>query len=64
MHRVVNPKPEFCDTTRMSVVFFHQPNYDAQISCIPTCTTADDPPHHEPVTSGQWVLDKLSKSVY
>ena len=31
---------------------------------IPTCTTADDPPHYEPVTSGQWVLDKLSKSVY
>lgn len=64
MHSVVNPKPEFCDTSRMSVVFFHQPNYDAEISCIPTCTTADDPPHYEPVTSGQWVLDKLSKSVY
>lgn len=64
MHRVVNPKPEFCDTSRMSVVFFHQPNYDAEIRCIPTCTTADDPPHYEPVTSGQWLLDKLSKSVY
>ncbi|MXZ79461.1 MAG: isopenicillin N synthase family oxygenase [Acidimicrobiia bacterium] len=64
MHRVVNPKPEFCDTSRMSVVFFHQPNYDAEIRCIPTCTTGDDPPHYEPVTSGQWVLDKLSKSVY
>ena len=35
MHRVVNPKPEFCDTSRMSVVFFHQPNYDAEIHCIP-----------------------------
>ena len=64
MHRVANPKPEFHDTARMSVAFFHQPNYDAQIRCIPTCTTADDPPHHETVTSGQWVLDKLSKSVY
>lgn len=37
---------------------------DAEIRCIPTCTSPDDPPRHPPVTSGQWVLDKLSKSVY
>ena len=63
MHRVVNPSPEFRLRSRMSVAFFHQPDYDAEITCIPTCTSDDDPPHHEPVTSGQWVIDKLSKSM-
>jgi isopenicillin N synthase-like dioxygenase len=63
MHRVVNPEPELGRTSRMSVAFFHQPNYDAEIVCIPSCTSTDDPPRHEPVSSGQWVIDKLSKSV-
>ena len=32
MHRVVNPPRELADTARRhSVVFFHQPNYDARI---------------------------------
>ena len=63
MHRVVNPEPELGRTSRMSVAFFHQPNYDAEIVCIPSCTSIDDPPRHQPVSSGQWVIDKLSKSV-
>ena len=23
--------------------------------CIPTCTSPDDPPRHEPITSGEWL---------
>lgn len=63
MHRVINPAPEVAGTSRMSVAFFHQPDYDAEIRCIPTCETPERPWAHEPVTSGQWVIDKLSKSV-
>ena len=63
MHRGINPEPGVQPTSRMSVAFFHQPDYDAEIRCIPTCTNVDQPPRHEPVTSGEWVLDKLSKSV-
>lgn len=63
MHRVVNPDPDQASSSRMSVAFFHQPDYDAEIVCIPTCTDGDTPPRHQPVTSGEWVLDKLSKSV-
>lgn len=63
MHRVVNPAPEHSGTSRMSVAFFHQPDYDAEIVCIPTCTSPEDPPRHDVVASGQWVIDKLTKSV-
>lgn len=38
MHRVVNPPREMgVGSRRQSLVFFHQPNYDAVIECIPTC---------------------------
>ena len=40
---------------RISVAFFHQPTYDAVIECIPTCTSPDDPPRYEPITSGEWL---------
>jgi isopenicillin N synthase-like dioxygenase len=39
MHRVVNPpRDQAIGSRRQSLVFFHQPNYDAVIECIPTCT--------------------------
>lgn len=63
MHRVVNPGRTDAGRDRISIPFFHQPSRDAAISCIPTCTSADDPPHHRVVTSGEWVLGKTRKQV-
>lgn len=63
MHRVVNPPRDAAGSARVSIPFFHQPDYDAEIVCIPTCTTPDDPPRYAPVASGDWVLAKLTKSI-
>lgn len=63
MHRVVNPAPQARHTDRLSVAFFHQPDYDAEIRCISTCTDANNPERHAPVSSGEWMLEKLTKSV-
>ena len=39
-HLVVNtPHDKGIGICRLSLVFFHQPNYDAGIECIPTCCT-------------------------
>ena len=55
MHRVVNPAPEVAGTSsRISIAFFHQPNYDAVIECIPTCVGADRPALYPPVRSGDY----------
>lgn len=44
MHRVVNPpRDRGVGSRRQSLVFFHQPNYDAEIECIPTCCTEGAP---------------------
>lgn len=61
-HRVVAPTEPTGD--RISIAFFHQPAYDARIECIPTCSSPDDPPHHEPTTSGEWILTMLQKTIY
>jgi isopenicillin N synthase-like dioxygenase len=49
LHRVVNPPPDADgDTRRLSLVFFHNPNHDAEIaSLVPDC-----PARYPPTTSG------------
>ena len=63
MHRVVNPPREEAEKSRQSLAFFHQPNFDAKISCIPTCKSVDNPPRYKDVKAGEWILAKLEKSV-
>ena len=54
LHRVVNPSKELAaDSRRISLVFFHNPNYDADVSCIPTCLKPDEQPKYPPTTSGE-----------
>jgi isopenicillin N synthase-like dioxygenase len=53
LHRVVNPdEGEVAGSRRQSVIFFHNPNYDAEIRCIPTCVEPGAEPKYEPITSG------------
>ena len=37
---------------RQSFIFFHNPNYDADITCLPGCAGPDRPPRYAPTTSG------------
>lgn len=62
LHRVVNPPRTGADSTRLSLLFFHQPNYDAVIECLPTCTDAANPPRYERITSGDHVARKVDLS--
>jgi isopenicillin N synthase-like dioxygenase len=53
LHRVANPdEGEVAGSRRQSLIFFHNPNYDAEIRCIPTCLRPGDQPRYEPITSG------------
>lgn len=64
LHRVVNPPAELASTARrQSLVFFHQPNYDAIIQTLPSCYGAGRPKRYEPVTFGdhwtrKWLVSK------
>lgn len=53
-HRVLNPPREMARaSSRMSIAFFHHPNYDTSIECIPGCA-GDAPPKYAPVLSGEF----------
>jgi isopenicillin N synthase-like dioxygenase len=56
LHRVTNPPDGEWDRSRYSLVFFHQPNYDAVIDSL----DRTHPAKYEPVTSGAHLFRKLS----
>jgi isopenicillin N synthase-like dioxygenase len=61
-HRVVNPPFEIArDHDRLSLVYFVQPNYDAEIKCIDSCKSADEPAKYPPVLNGDYLYSKFSK---
>ncbi len=62
MHRVVNPpRDRASGSRRISLVFFHQPNYDALVECLDSCRDPQHPPKYEPVTSGDHLYSKFVK---
>jgi isopenicillin N synthase-like dioxygenase len=61
MHRVVNPpRDKSMSSRRQSLIFFHQPNYDALIECLPTCLD-NGRAKYAPITSGEHLLMKMQK---
>ncbi|MFX8907077.1 hypothetical protein ABTM87_19795, partial [Acinetobacter baumannii] len=46
---------------RISLVFFHQPNYDAMVECLEGCARDGLPPKYAPVSSGDHLRSKFVK---
>jgi isopenicillin N synthase-like dioxygenase len=60
LHRVVPPPRDTAGPVRRrSVAWFQQPNWDAVIECLPTCSDESNPPRYAPVTSGDHLMAKL-----
>ncbi len=62
LHRVGNPPPEAARRDRISLVFFHMPNHDAVIRCMPGCAAADGTENHPPITYSEHYLGKVMKA--
>ena len=60
LHRVVNPpREQAAESRRQSIVFFQNPNYDAMVACLPSCTDAGHPPKYPATTSGGHLREKF-----
>jgi isopenicillin N synthase-like dioxygenase len=56
LHRVVNPPADAgAGSRRQSLVFFHNPNYDAEIACLSTVVANGEHPKYSPTTSGEYL---------
>jgi isopenicillin N synthase-like dioxygenase len=61
-HRVINPPPELAASSRrLSLVYFHQPNFDARIECLPSCIAPGEQPKYAPTTSGEHLVAQLAR---
>ena len=49
-HRVINRNAG----SRYAIPFFLGPHHDAEIACVPSCVSADNPPRYEPTTYGEF----------
>ena len=64
LHRVVvPPRNPGRPTRRQSIAFFHQPNWDARIECIPTCLNPGEAAKYPPVGSGEYLASKFRSTV-
>jgi len=55
-HRVVSPSGR----ERYSIAFFLDPNPDAEITCLPGCASAAEPPRYAPIRGDAFLLSRLS----
>ncbi|MGF7235589.1 MAG: isopenicillin N synthase family dioxygenase [Frankia sp.] len=63
LHRVINPPAHLAASSRrQSLIFFHNPNYDAVVDCIPSCLEAGAEPKYEPTTSGRHLREQFTKT--
>jgi isopenicillin N synthase-like dioxygenase len=61
LHRVINPPRERAGADRrLSIAFFHHPNYDADVRCIETCLRLGEQPMYAPVNAGPYRLEKYT----
>jgi isopenicillin N synthase-like dioxygenase len=64
LHRVVNPPAELAlGSRRQSLVFFHNPNPEALIACLPGCCGPEHPPRYAPIRAGDFIAEK-SRQAY
>ncbi len=62
LHRVV-PHPDTQGQRRQSMAFFHNPNANATIACIESCTDASSPPKYAPILAKDHLEMKIAKSL-
>lgn len=65
LHRVTDPPAtaEGGYERRFSMPFFHNANWDAQVSCLPTCLEPGEQPRYPTVVAGPHLRAKFRRSV-
>lgn len=60
-HRVVNPPRELMHLPRFSMPFFMHPRSDMDLTCLPSCVSAEKPAAYPPITAGEYLNERLAE---
>ncbi len=60
-HRVVNPPRERMNEPRYSIPFFLHPRSEMDLTCLPSCCTADNPKSYPDATAGEYLNERLKE---
>lgn len=64
LHRVINPPPDArLGSERLSIGFFHQPNYDTLVQCLPSCRGQDGSERYPPIRAGDHLHAQFAAQV-
>ena len=62
LHRVANPPLiNGRSARRLSIVYFCQTNYDTLVTCLPNCSSAQNPPKYPPVIASQYSSQRAAE---
>ena len=63
LHRVANPPKDAKKIDRISLVYFHSPNHDSLIECLPSCVGTSGK-RYKPITFSNHYLSKVMKAAH
>jgi len=63
LHRVVNPQRADAHRDRISIGLFLHPNPEILVEPVETCIEPGEPPHHQPVLSGDFFLSRAKRAM-
>lgn len=64
LHRVVNPPRDMVSgTERLSIGFFHQPDDDFIVECLPSCRDAAGAALYPPVAAGDYMTARFTSQI-
>jgi isopenicillin N synthase-like dioxygenase len=58
-HRVLPPPSSSPDEELVSLIFFHEPNFDTVIEPLATCVDAENPARYRPVSASDYLAAKM-----
>lgn len=59
LHRVISPAG---GSRRQSMAYFYNTDFNAEIRCIPTCTSHDDPARYEPIAAANYLQQRFNSA--